>query len=52
VSAPTRLRPSVAEILDCSFEDFVAPGPDAGDGGLHDDIGVHADVLELAGRTA
>src|SRR5215467_5658715 len=46
--APCGLPSSVAEILDRSFEHFVASGLNAGDGRSHDDVRLHADALELS----
>src|SRR5262245_10398368 len=46
--APGGLPSLVAQILDRSFEHFVASGSNAGDGRSHDDVRLHADALELS----
>jgi hypothetical protein len=47
VSAQCRLGPSVAQVLDRRFDHLVAPGSDADDARLHDNVRLHADALQL-----
>ena len=48
MSAPSQLWSPVAEVLDCRFEHLVASSSKAGDGRSHNDVGLHANALELA----